>query len=378
MAARKHRLDLFKRSDDARNILLRNSDAGVLDLDHNVLPGLGSDAQRHLTAFVGEFDGVGEKIEHDLADQSLVDMGVDRFRGVGEVQIDTGGHRAATAHAHRVIKAAHQVDIFLLQGELARLGLGQIENIVDDRQQVVAAVVDVRDIFGIARVAQISEKLALEDVGKPNDGIQRRAQFVTHIGKEFALGLVRLVGLEKQQIGRFILRLDHLLGLVAATDVHLLNVRGKQSDSRGHHEKEVVVEVVFEWNRVDENRNDLVERHQEERDKDGVDESQSHERAAVNHNHDQAGVVQAVERRRHDGRHNDDADAWRDHRDRQHGLRQGVERGHICHRGGGEEDGTDDGITHEPKGRDQAAANDIVEKPEHQIEERGGDEINAD
>ena len=42
--------------------------------------------------------------------------------------------------------------------------------------------------------AERAEHARLHDLGKPDDGVERRAQLVAHIGEEFRLGLVRFFG----------------------------------------------------------------------------------------------------------------------------------------------------------------------------------------
>ena len=59
---------------------------------------------------------------------------------------------------------------------------------IDHRQQMAAAAQDVAGIIEIALIAQLAEQLAGDDFGKADDGVQRRAQFMAHIGQEAGLG----------------------------------------------------------------------------------------------------------------------------------------------------------------------------------------------
>ncbi len=58
----------------------------------------------------------------------------------------------------------------------------------------MAAGQDVVTIFLVFFRSQRSEHAAFHDLGKADDGVERRAQFVAHIGEEFGFGLVGFLG----------------------------------------------------------------------------------------------------------------------------------------------------------------------------------------
>ena len=60
---------------------------------------------------------------------------------------------------------------------------------------MVAAFVNVLDIFHILIRAQRAEILIPHDVGKAENGVQRGAQLMAHGGEEFRFGLVGDLGL---------------------------------------------------------------------------------------------------------------------------------------------------------------------------------------
>src|SRR3546814_2004581 len=78
--------------------------------------------------------------------------------------------------------------------ELAGLDLRQVEDVVDQAQQVRAAVVDVDGVLAVPLIAHRAEQLVLDDLGEPDDGVQRRAQLVAHVGKEVGLGATGQLG----------------------------------------------------------------------------------------------------------------------------------------------------------------------------------------
>ena len=85
-----------------------------------------------------------------------------------------------------------------LSSKPRRLGLREVENVVDDVQQMGAAAVDVGGILPVALIAQGAIELVPQDLGKADDGVERRAQFVAHIGEEFRF---RPVGALRQFLG---------------------------------------------------------------------------------------------------------------------------------------------------------------------------------
>ncbi len=85
---------------------------------------------------------------------------------------------------HRVAQAFAEVEPLPLQHELPRLDLGEVEDVVDDREQGLARIADGGEVLAL-----LGAELALEDqFGHADDGVQRRADFVAHVGQESALG----------------------------------------------------------------------------------------------------------------------------------------------------------------------------------------------
>src|SRR3546814_3500547 len=71
--------------------------------------------------------------------------------------------------------------------EAAGIGFGEVEHVVDQAEQVAAAVVDVPHVLAVARVAERPQRLLLQQLGESDDGIERRAQLVTHHRQELRL-----------------------------------------------------------------------------------------------------------------------------------------------------------------------------------------------
>src|SRR5579863_5683341 len=96
-----------------------------------------------------------------------------------------------------------QVENFLIELELAVLGLRQVEDVVDDLQKMCAAAVDIIDIGAVLLVAERAQHLALHHLGKADDRVERRAQFVAHRREEARFRAVRRLGLLLGETQRF-------------------------------------------------------------------------------------------------------------------------------------------------------------------------------
>ena len=72
----------------------------------------------------------------------------------------------------------------LVQLIAARLDAREVEDLVDEMQQMPAALQDVAGVLGILRVLHRAEHLRLHHLGETEDGVERRAQLVAHGGEE--------------------------------------------------------------------------------------------------------------------------------------------------------------------------------------------------
>ena len=70
------------------------------------------------------------------------------------------------------------------------LDLRQVEDVVDQREQVPPRVQDVGEILRLL-VVDLAEHLLGQDFREADDGVERRAQLVRHVGQELALVLAR-------------------------------------------------------------------------------------------------------------------------------------------------------------------------------------------
>ena len=73
------------------------------------------------------------------------------------------------------------------------LDLGEVQDVVDEREEVLAGGVDIPEVLVLLGV-QLPEHPLEQHLGEADDGVQGRAQLVGHVGQE--LGLVAAGGFE--------------------------------------------------------------------------------------------------------------------------------------------------------------------------------------
>jgi hypothetical protein len=142
-------------------------------------------------ALGGELHGVAAEVGENLAQAPGVG-----FDGGGQRRIDIECQLEAFAmclerdHPRHVLDGAAQVGIDLLDVELARLDLGEIQNIVDHGEQRFAAFVNGSRVVALCMVERGIE----QQFRHAQHTIDGRADLMTHVGQEFALRAVRSLG----------------------------------------------------------------------------------------------------------------------------------------------------------------------------------------
>ena len=197
------------------------------------------DRQRDLAAVGGVLDGVGHDVHEDLldaagiADDPLVVHAHDRHAEGVAVGLDL-----RPGHRQRPVDELGQVELLLDELHLAALDLVHVEELVDERQQVVRGVRDLPQAVGHAlAVVQV----CLGDRGHADDAVHRGADVVAHAGEEVAL---RFAG-GLRGIDRLAQGLLHL-ALVAHLVVHVLEAADDAEGAVAHlHAGELDVVVAL-------------------------------------------------------------------------------------------------------------------------------------
>ena len=128
----------------------------------------------------GEFNGVEEEIEKDLAD--AVGVGDEEGRDGrmdGRVDGDAGGN-GGCEEANEFVEERLGGKWRGLDADMTGLGAGEFEDVVDDAQEPLGGVTD-----GFSELALPGIERGLEEeLGHADDGVHGSPKFVTHVGDE--------------------------------------------------------------------------------------------------------------------------------------------------------------------------------------------------
>ena len=212
-----------------RHFIRRNARPRVFDLKPEQAGGgivrFGeADAQRD-AAGLREFDGIVEQINQHLP--QLARVNADRARQGGgafkrKAQMLLRGFLAE--HRFKIAQQREQVNRAFVQAQPPGFDFRDIQHVIDERQQVFAAMPDNRQmllIFGGMR------RITRHNLREAEYHVERRAEFVAHIGEKFALRPVRrfrrlfrvaerlFAPLERRDVAGNAEHADHLAALVA-------------------------------------------------------------------------------------------------------------------------------------------------------------------
>ncbi len=207
--------------EDRRLLLLGDADAGVAHGEGQQVVVARFDAQRH-RAFLGELEGIGQQVLDDLLQALAIAEQAGR-QVIGKLHAELQGF----LHGQRQEQILHAVDQAGEDGqlgmhlELAGFHLGDVEDVVDQGEQIVASRIDGAGELHLI-VAEVALGVVGQQLGQDQRAVQWRAQLVGHVGKEF--GLVAAGALQ------FVSALfEHQLYLVQALIllVHLVALAGQ-------------------------------------------------------------------------------------------------------------------------------------------------------
>src|ERR1700674_1772974 len=179
-------LDLVEGAEDLVLDILGDPDTTVLDRDPKnraLNGGLEADFPRRRR----ELDGVRQQVVEDLLELVLVcnQQRIDRLNA--RADLDVLLHRQRPHHVEHLADGGVDPELFVDQVHAARLDLGQVEDVVDEGQQVLAAVIDVVQTVMALFLGDLSGEVVPKQLRESEDGVEWRAQFVRHIGEELGL-----------------------------------------------------------------------------------------------------------------------------------------------------------------------------------------------
>ena len=156
--------------------LRRNAAAAIGHLEHDLFAAAHR-RQRHRLSRLREADRIGEQVEQHLADASPVGAQDADAVGRDDAQVDV---RFAKAVLNALGRGLHRLDhVYLLgtQFQRARIDRGEVENVVDDREQRRRRGFDVAGIFDLLGVQRPGSAIG-EQLREADDVGERRAKFV--------------------------------------------------------------------------------------------------------------------------------------------------------------------------------------------------------
>ena len=145
-------------------------------------------------AALGKFDAIANQIEQHLfqAQGIAAEVVIARLR-CSDAQRDLFLLCVKRHDRGHLVEHVREAKWQLCNFNAPRFDLGQVEHIVDDRQQRPASDADsAHQLAGIGGQMRFFEQIRDAD-----DRIHRRAQFMAHVGKEGALGQVGRVRLRR-------------------------------------------------------------------------------------------------------------------------------------------------------------------------------------
>ena len=133
---------------------------------------------------LGELHGIANEVDEDLLEALEVSDKFARELGIDvEVQFETFLRRAVSENIDRLGEKGVDLDRELLQLHLGGLELGEIEDVIDEVEERLAARADhVHQLFLLGLQAELNE-----ETGRTDDAVHRGANFVTHVGEEVPL-----------------------------------------------------------------------------------------------------------------------------------------------------------------------------------------------
>ena len=155
--------------------------------------------------FGRKLQGVGQQVHQDLLDaQGIADIDLLKERRGKQVEYYALRHRAAVCERADGADEFIKIKRFGSQAHLAAFDLGDVQDVIDERQQETGRQGDIvqalAEPFGVAHVHARNGRHA-------DDRVHRRSDVVRHPGKELAFGMVGLFGGNERHTQRSLLAL---------------------------------------------------------------------------------------------------------------------------------------------------------------------------
>ena len=151
---------------------------------------LGAHRHGYLARF-GELHRVADQVDKNLAQARHVAFDPIRHAVVNPVaEVDGLRCRTVGEQLKRLFDAGRDLESVCLQLEIAGLNLGEVENVIDHRQQRIATHAD-----GFNIVALLGGELGVEQQARhPDHRVHGRANFMAHVSEKGGFGAVGGLG----------------------------------------------------------------------------------------------------------------------------------------------------------------------------------------
>ena len=212
-----------------------------------------------LAAIGRVFDGVREQVVEHLPQPASIGHHDGRCSLCRQLEGFPVGQ--GTQPGDRLGDGALNIERLPLELHAAGFDLGQVEDVVDECQEVVAAGVDVLHPFEGDTDVFAGVRLAAHQVAEADDRAEWRAQLVAHAREEVALGLAcraqRLHGVA-QALAQGLLLTEHLAplgqqgGLSGEGDQHVAVIRAEQAAEAIDEDQDRVMAIARKGDRLEE------------------------------------------------------------------------------------------------------------------------------
>ena len=140
---------------------------------------------------MGELDGVAQQVGQYLLEAQGIATQAERHVTVDQAdQLNLFLVRRRCQHGQGFLDQIAQVERQVVEHQLARLDLREVENLVDDVLQALGRFADGVQVFDLAR----GHFGALQQVAEAEDTVERRAQLMTHVGEKLGFDSAGLLG----------------------------------------------------------------------------------------------------------------------------------------------------------------------------------------
>src|SRR5213593_2355298 len=135
------------------------------------------------TALGRELHGVGQQIQEHLLELALVGDDVLERLVDRQVEREPVTHGPFAYQRERVLEGHAEIERPELQLHPSRLDLGEVEDVVDQREQVAPGAQDDPHVLSLFLV-QFAEHAVVQHFREADDRVEGRAELVRHVGEE--------------------------------------------------------------------------------------------------------------------------------------------------------------------------------------------------